>query len=100
MMNDIMYDDVDYCKYGLPYRKRTRLWNNIGSWKPRPLCKKDCGSIEGNRHTETAQQGPSKGAPTMGRQRHKQSELYMVPPDLISEIFEVIIQVNERRTMT
>jgi hypothetical protein len=23
------YTDVDYCAYGYPYKKRTRLWNNI-----------------------------------------------------------------------
>ena len=23
------YRDIDDCKYGMPYRKRTRLWNNV-----------------------------------------------------------------------
>ena len=99
MMNDIMYDDVDYCKYGLPYRKRTRLWNNILNWEPRPLCKKDCGHMDDNRHMETAQRGPSKGAPTLGRQRHRQAELYMVPADLIREILKAI-PMEPNATMT
>jgi len=28
-MADLPYNDLDYCKYGMPYRKRTRLWNNM-----------------------------------------------------------------------
>ena len=35
-MQDLPYEDIDYCKYGMPYRKRTRIWNNITNWKPRP----------------------------------------------------------------
>ena len=59
MMNGIPYLDVDYCKYGMPYRKRTRLWNNIDRWNPRPLCRKDCSSMnsERTRHIQEAQQG-------------------------------------------
>ena len=34
--------DVDYCKYGFDYRKRTRLWNNIERFVPRALCRGDC----------------------------------------------------------
>ena len=35
----IPFKDIDYCKYGLPYRKRTRIWNNVFTWEPKPLCK-------------------------------------------------------------
>ena len=29
-MNDLIpFVDIDYCQYGLPYRKRTRFWTNI-----------------------------------------------------------------------
>ena len=35
-MRSIPYNDVDYCKYGMMYRKRTRIWNNIGTWQPKP----------------------------------------------------------------
>ena len=49
-MDELRYVDVDYCKYGLAYRKRTRLWNNLAEFKPRDLCKKDCGNIVDGKH--------------------------------------------------
>ncbi len=78
------YDDIDYCKYGMPYRKRTRLWNNIENWDPRPLCKKDCGKTVGKRHPVSAQRGPCKG---VGGDRHfTVNELYVIPEPLILEL--------------
>ena len=53
-MSQFSYYDVDYCKYGFRYRKRTRLWTNLVGWSPQPLCKKDCDSMDGNRHKESA----------------------------------------------
>ena len=85
----IPYQDVDYCCYGMPYRKRTRLWNNVFSWVPRDMCKKDCWAMNETktRHRETAQRAPCKGH---GYVRRKQSELYVVPSDLIREILTSI----------
>ena len=40
----IPYYDVDYCKYGFEYKKRTRIWTNIPNFKPL-LCKKDCDAM-------------------------------------------------------
>ena len=34
-MYGIPYKDIDYCKYGMPYRKRTRLWNNVFQRTPK-----------------------------------------------------------------
>ncbi|MFM7980065.1 MAG: hypothetical protein ACKPKO_12190 [Candidatus Fonsibacter sp.] len=31
-MTDLPFKDVDYCKYGMHYRKRARLWNNVECW--------------------------------------------------------------------
>ena len=86
-MDELRYNDIDYCKYGMPYRKRTRLWNNIMNWNPRPLCLKDCGNVEGNKHIATAQRMPSGKKSEWGdKPLFKQSELYVVPADLICEI--------------
>jgi hypothetical protein len=40
-MIDLPYNDIDYCKYGFDYRKRTRVWNNNLNWTGRRLCKKN-----------------------------------------------------------
>ena len=55
VVEGIPFKDVDYCMYGAPYRKRTRLWTNL-TWTPRPLCTHQKGI-----HM-TAQKGPSKRA--------------------------------------
>ena len=89
VMKGRIFKDIDYCKYGMPYRKRTRLWNNVTQWEPRPLCHKECGNTVGNRHLETAQRGPNKND-SRSRKHHTQSELYRVPPPLLFEIFEAI----------
>ena len=88
-MSGLKYYDVDYCKYGMNYRKRTRLWSNIETWKPRPLCNRDCGKIRNGRHLETAQRLPSGKKSDWGEGyiKHKQVELYKIPSELISELF-------------
>ena len=40
-MESLPFNDVDYCKYGFDYRKRTRIWNNNPNWSGRVLCKKN-----------------------------------------------------------
>ena len=57
-MYNLPYKDIDYCKSGMDYRKRTRLWNNIFNWIPKPLCNKDCNSMDGNKHKAVAQRMP------------------------------------------
>lgn len=87
----IPFKDIDYCKYGMPYRKRTRIWNNIFNWVPRPLCLKDCGNVVNNKHIATAQRGPSGKKETWADQpRFSLHELYRVPSELIEELFSNI----------
>ena len=92
MMEGKSYTDIDYCKYGMPYRKRTRLWNNLHLWKPRPLCKRDCGSIlEGTRkHKEVAQRIGRADEEGKFQHRFKQCELYRVPSLLVYEILTAV----------
>ena len=79
LLDHLRLRKVDYCRYDFPYRKRTAVWTNT-EWVPeRPLCKKDCPSMEGKKHKARAQQG-SPGP------RFTQQELYRVPPELCAEI--------------
>ena len=52
VVQGIPYVDLDYCMYGAPYRKRTRIWTNT-AWTPRRLCNHAS-------HPMTAQKGPSR----------------------------------------
>ena len=92
-MYGLPFVDVDYCKYGFPYRKRTRSWNNVVDWKPRSLRCGDCLSVDarGKRHIATAQRNSTKSQPNNNM---KQSELYRVPENLIYEIFENMLYVS------
>ena len=82
-MDELPYNDVDYCKYGMPYRKRTRLWKNCIHFLPK-TCKRDCDAMDETRtrHTQVAQQGVGKHS----AQRHHVRELYVVPRALVEEI--------------
>lgn len=92
-MNEFNFKDVDYCKYGFNYRKRTRIWTNLATWNPQNLCKKDCGKVVNGKHLETAQRMPSGKKSLWGDDYiiHKQADLYKIPSSLISEIFEKCI---------
>ena len=51
---------LDYCAYGAPYRKRTKVSTNA-PWTPRPLCDpRTCPSCIDGRHVKSAQKGPDK----------------------------------------
>ena len=92
MMLQVPYTDVDYCRYGMPYRKRTRIWNNLGSaWNSRPLCAKDCDSMseDRTRHRDQAQLATTAANPH-GCTRFKREQLYMIPEPLVQEIEEAL----------
>ena len=52
VVQGLPYKEVDYCMYGAPCRKRTRLWTNC-TWTPRRPCPHTI-------HPVTARRGPSK----------------------------------------
>ena len=73
---------VDYCTYGMPYRKRTAMWTNTAWQQARALCKHNCASSrDGRWHLARAQQGPPGP-------RFTQRELYRIHAELYDEIAE------------
>ena len=89
-MANLPFVDVDYCKYGMPYRKRTRLWTNaVEQLALQPLCRYDCASVDetGKRHKAVAQRTPPGRKGEWGdRPLHGQSDLYKIPELLIEDI--------------
>ena len=74
---------VDYCMYGAPFRKRTRIWTNA-RWCPK-LC--DRSHLVDGKHLKTAQRGGRGG---WGKDDcFTLDELHRLPAALCDEIFQV-----------
>ena len=92
-MLGIPYVDVDYCKYGYSYRKRTRIWTNVQMNDV--LCNHDCDSIINGRHKGSCGNGYTTDKKTSsiysGRQYtdrgYDKHEKYSIPLRLIKDLF-------------
>ena len=80
----IPFIDVDYCKYGMPYRKRTRIWTNTDI--EGKTCKKDCGNIENGRHTYAIGNSTYNEYWKRGKE-DRLHQRYSIPAQLIQELF-------------
>jgi hypothetical protein len=89
VVEGIPYQVVDYCKYGMLYRKRTAIWTNT-SWKPlEGLCKRDCPSSSGRKkHLISAQ-----------RAHFDLETLYALPEKLCDELAEWATRETNRSMM-
>ena len=78
---------LDFCCYGTPYRKRTKIACNV-LWDPRPLCDPlTCPSCANGRHVMTAQRGstPNTGA----ADRCSLDMLHALPRELTQEVMAI-----------
>lgn len=76
---DLPYIDVDYCRFGFNYKKRTRIWNNRENLENK-LClgKNNCEFMEGNRHMERVGHASCKLCKT---------DKYRIPAGVIEYLF-------------
>jgi len=81
-MKNIPFTDCSYCKYGLTYRKQTRLWNNFNL--KLKICNKDCSFMNGKKHIGSAGNGRKKYT----NKNYKREEKYMIPKELCLEIIK------------
>mgnify|MGYP003632815111 FL=1 len=82
-MKKFNFYDVDYCKYGHPIRKRTRIWTNLVGFDPR-ICKRDCDSLQSDGKHLSFSRMNIKGVNRLHLR-------YQIPPELIRDLFIEII---------
>ncbi len=78
---------VDYCMYGMPYRKRTNIWTNLKGFTPY-LCDKKCVGFENNKHRVRVNEIGGGGDSTINGGRFMRSK---VPEKLIKELLTSVI---------
>ena len=74
---------VDYCQYGMPYRKRTNIWTNLKSFEPL-LCDKNCSGWDGKKHAVKVNELGGGSDSTINGKRAVRSK---VPEELIRSLF-------------
>ena len=97
-ITNLPYYDLDYCKYGFLYRKRTRFWTNITGFIPK-LCKKDCDAIlhitkpNGKISKIHKKHYNNKSRQDIPETKHlgtSKYERYRIPPNLINEFLDLL----------
>jgi len=93
ILDNIAFTDVDYCQYGFPYRKRTRLWNNI-NLVGKKCNKKTCEFIVNGRHMYSIGNSSYKtNVKEVGNKKSRLEQRYSVPTKLLEEIKTNVIYI-------
>jgi len=97
VVRGLPYVDCTYCKFGFPYKKRTRLWTSLPLQLPPPCCKSDpCATFAAfGMHLCTAQRAPGKQHGVRrreGEDRCSLEQLYSIPPQLCRSICDAATQ--------
>jgi len=97
VVRGLPYVDCTYCKFGFPYKKRTRLWTSLPLQLPPPCCKSDpCATFAAfGMHLCTAQRAPGKQHGVRrreGEDRCSLEQLYSIPPQLCQAICDAATQ--------
>ncbi len=89
IVKDLPFVVLDYCCYGAPYRKRTRIWTNT-SFVPNPLCDFSCSAPKhGNSHWFAAQRGGLRHRDGSLSRGFSLDQLHALPRELCDAIFAV-----------
>lgn len=83
IMDGLSYYDVNYCQYGLPYKKPTRIWTNKENFQPKMCNKQTCTFLneERTKHNIFLCNG-YKTTVNVSKQ-----DKYRIPEKLIIELF-------------
>lgn len=83
IMDGLPYYDVNYCQYGLPYKKTTRIWTNKENFYPKVCNKQTCIYLNEKRtkHNIILCNGY---ATTITISKH---DKYRIPEQLVKELF-------------
>ena len=86
IVQDLPFCVLYYCQYGAPYRKRTRIWNNVG-FIPRNLCNFDCQAPKHlNRLFFSAQRGTTVHLDGKRSKGFSLKQLHALPEELCQDI--------------